>query len=73
MGIADYECWHQHAGPERFLLSTTHWADTTALAAALCTMKIYRSEPMIEHLYRQGERLHGECAKRQRCTASPAS
>ena len=40
-----------------FLLSTTHGAETPALAAAIATMAIYRSEPVIEHLYRQGERL----------------
>jgi glutamate-1-semialdehyde 2,1-aminomutase len=40
-----------------FLLSTTHGAETSSLAAAIRTMQIYRSEPVIEHLYRQGERL----------------
>jgi glutamate-1-semialdehyde 2,1-aminomutase len=40
-----------------FLLSTTHGAETPALAAAICTMEIYRTEPVIEHLHRQGERL----------------
>jgi glutamate-1-semialdehyde 2,1-aminomutase len=40
-----------------FLLSTTHGAETTALAAAISTMDTYRREPVIEHLYRQGERL----------------
>jgi glutamate-1-semialdehyde 2,1-aminomutase len=40
-----------------FLLSTTHGAETPALAAALKTMEIYTSEPVVAHLYRQGERL----------------
>src|SRR5512133_1882344 len=40
-----------------FLLSTTFGAETHSLAAALATMKIYECEPVIEHLYRQGERL----------------
>ena len=40
-----------------FLLSTTHGAETPGLAAAIATMDVYRSEPVIEHLYRQGERL----------------
>ncbi len=40
-----------------FLLSTTHGAETPALAAALRTMQVYREEPVIEHLHRQGERL----------------
>jgi len=40
-----------------FLLSTTHGAETPSLAAAVRTMQIYRTEPVIEHLYRQGQRL----------------
>lgn len=43
--------------PRVFLLSTTHGAETHALAAAVATMRVYRSEPVIEHLARQGERL----------------
>jgi glutamate-1-semialdehyde 2,1-aminomutase len=40
-----------------FLLSTTHGAETHALAAALAVMEVYRSEPVIETLERQGQRL----------------
>ncbi len=40
-----------------FLLSTTYGAETHSLAAALETLKIYEHEDVIEHLYRQGERL----------------
>ena len=40
-----------------FLLSTTHGAETTAMAAAIATMDVYEQEPVIEHLHRQGERL----------------
>lgn len=40
-----------------FLLSTTHGAETHALAAALRTIQTYQEEPVIEHLYRQGRRL----------------
>ncbi len=40
-----------------FLLSTTHGADTPSLAAGIRTMQIYRQEPVIEHLHRQGKRL----------------
>ncbi|TCL74559.1 glutamate-1-semialdehyde 2,1-aminomutase [Rhizobium sp. BK251] len=47
----------QTAHPRVFLLSTTHGAETHALAAAIATMRIYRDEPVIEHLYRQGEAL----------------
>src|SRR4029079_871369 len=43
--------------PRVFLLSTTHGAETHALAAAIATMRIYKNEPVIEHLTRQGERL----------------
>ncbi len=50
-----------HHDKERvFLLSTTHGAEHPSLAAAIETMRIYRDEPVIEHLYRVGERLrHG--------------
>ncbi len=40
-----------------FLLSTTHGAETPGLAAGIRTMQIYRDEPVIEHLHRQGDRL----------------
>ncbi len=43
--------------PRVFLLSTTHGGETHALAAAIATMQVYRSEGVIEHLYRQGARL----------------
>ena len=43
--------------PRVFLLSTTHGAETHALAAAIATMKAYEEEPVVEHLYRQGRRL----------------
>jgi glutamate-1-semialdehyde 2,1-aminomutase len=47
----------QHDKERVFLLSTTFGAETHSLAAALETMRIYEGEPVIEHLYRQGERL----------------
>jgi glutamate-1-semialdehyde 2,1-aminomutase len=47
----------ERAEDDVFLLSTTHGAETSALAAAIATMKIYRTEPVIEHLHRQGARL----------------
>ncbi len=40
-----------------FLLSTTHGAETHAMAAAIATMKVYRDEPVIERLYQQGQQL----------------
>jgi glutamate-1-semialdehyde 2,1-aminomutase len=43
--------------PRVFLLSTTHGAETHALAAAIATMRIYEMEPVIEHLYQQGTKL----------------
>ncbi len=47
-----------HHDKERvFLLSTTHGAENHSLAAAIQTMQIYKRENVIEHLYRQGERL----------------
>lgn len=47
----------EHDRERVFLLSTTHGAETHALAAALKVIEIYRSEPVIETLYRQGARL----------------
>jgi glutamate-1-semialdehyde 2,1-aminomutase len=45
-------------GRERvFLLSTTHGAETHAMAAGIATMRVYASEPVTEHLHRQGARL----------------
>lgn len=47
-------------GTERenvFLLSTTHGAEVPGLAAAIATLAVYQSEPVIETLYRQGTRL----------------
>ncbi len=43
--------------PRVFLLSTTHGAETHAMAAAMATMRTYRDEPVIEHLHRQGKAL----------------
>jgi glutamate-1-semialdehyde 2,1-aminomutase len=40
-----------------FLLSTTHGAEISSLAAAFATMRVYQTEPVVEHLYRAGERL----------------
>ncbi len=47
----------RHDGDRVFLLSTTHGAETHALAAALETMRIYRTEPVIQTLYARGDRL----------------
>jgi glutamate-1-semialdehyde 2,1-aminomutase len=43
-----------------FLLSGTHAAETHGLAAAIATMRVYREEPVIETLWRQGQRLEDE-------------
>ncbi len=40
-----------------FLLSTTHGGETHGLAAAIATMQVYDTEPVVEHLHRVGERL----------------
>jgi len=40
-----------------FLLSTTHGAESVGLAAGLETMRIYRDEPVIEHLHAAGKQL----------------
>lgn len=47
-----------HHDKERvFLLSTTHGAETHGLAAAMATMRVFQQEPVIEHLWKMGERL----------------
>jgi len=47
-----------HHDRERvFLLSTTHGAETHALAAAMAVIGVYRREDVVGALYRQGERL----------------
>jgi glutamate-1-semialdehyde 2,1-aminomutase len=40
-----------------FLLSTTHGAETHALAAWLAVVQIYREQNVVEYLWRKGERL----------------
>jgi glutamate-1-semialdehyde 2,1-aminomutase len=40
-----------------FLLSTTHGAEISSLAAAMATMNVYKTEPVIAHLHRVGARL----------------
>jgi glutamate-1-semialdehyde 2,1-aminomutase len=47
----------KHERERVFLLSLTHGAESPSLAAALATMKIYEEEPVIEFLWKQGERL----------------
>ncbi len=47
-----------HHDKERvFLVSTTHGAEGHSLAAAMETMRTYRNEPVIETLWKQGEKL----------------
>jgi glutamate-1-semialdehyde 2,1-aminomutase len=40
-----------------FLLSTTHGAETHALAAAMATIRFYKNNNVIDHLYKQGDKL----------------
>jgi len=49
--------------PRVFLLSTTHGAETHALAAAMATMKVYDEEPVIERLTAAGDRLRAGLAR----------
>jgi glutamate-1-semialdehyde 2,1-aminomutase len=48
---------YEHGRERVFLLSTTHGGETHALAAAIANMRVYETEPVIEHLYRVGGRL----------------
>ena len=47
----------RHDRERLFLLSTTHGAESSALAAAIKIIDIYKTEDVIGTLYRQGERL----------------
>jgi glutamate-1-semialdehyde 2,1-aminomutase len=53
----------KHKKERVFLMSGTHGAENHGLAAALETMKIYEKEPVIETLWRQGERLASQLQK----------
>ena len=46
-----------HDQPRVFLLSTTHGAETHALAAAIATLHAYTDQDVIAALWRQGEML----------------
>ena len=46
-----------HDQPRVFLLSTTHGAETHALAAGLEVMRIYQREPVVPTLWEQGRKL----------------
>jgi glutamate-1-semialdehyde 2,1-aminomutase len=48
-----------HDQPRVFLLSTTHGAETHALAAAIETLRIYNNYDVVGHLWSQGEKLRG--------------
>ncbi|HWV43646.1 glutamate-1-semialdehyde 2,1-aminomutase [Pseudorhodoplanes sp.] len=48
---------YEHDRERVFLLSTTHGAETHALAAGIATMKTYRDQDVVGHLYRQGRKL----------------
>lgn len=47
----------RHTRERVFLLSTTHGAESHALAAGIATMHFYQHEPVVERLYAQGKRL----------------
>jgi glutamate-1-semialdehyde 2,1-aminomutase len=47
----------RHSRERVFLLSTTHGAESHALAAGMATMDFYQKEGVVERLYEQGRRL----------------
>jgi glutamate-1-semialdehyde 2,1-aminomutase len=47
----------RHDGERVFLLSTTHGAETHALAAAIAVMRTYRAEGTVARMHALGERL----------------
>lgn len=52
-----------HSSERVFLLSTTHGAETHALAAARETLRVYQRCHVVERLYAQGERLSAGIAE----------
>lgn len=46
-----------HDAKRVFLISTTHGAENHGLAAARAAIKVYREEPVIEHLWKIGKAL----------------
>jgi glutamate-1-semialdehyde 2,1-aminomutase len=48
---------HNHDQERVFLLSTTHGAETHALAAAIAVMRIYREQEVVGRLRDRGERI----------------
>lgn len=58
-GIRDVMDLGGHSGSRErvFLLSTTHGAETHALAAAVATMQEYNDQPVIDTLYARGTEL----------------
>jgi glutamate-1-semialdehyde 2,1-aminomutase len=47
----------RHSRPRVFLLSTTFGAESPALAAACAVIRTYQEQPVIDTLWRQGQRL----------------
>jgi glutamate-1-semialdehyde 2,1-aminomutase len=56
----------RHSRERVFLLSTTHGAESHALAAGMATMDFYQKEGVVERLYAQGKRLRAGIAERTR-------
>jgi glutamate-1-semialdehyde 2,1-aminomutase len=50
-----------HDSERVFLLSTTHGAETHALAAAMATMSVYEAEGVVSRLHEAGGRLREGC------------
>jgi glutamate-1-semialdehyde 2,1-aminomutase len=56
----------EHDKERVFLLSTTHGAETHALAAAIATIKFYKENNVIAKLYEQGQKLQDGVMKASR-------
>ncbi|MGX1402656.1 glutamate-1-semialdehyde 2,1-aminomutase [Streptomyces ambofaciens] len=55
----------RHSGERVFLLSTTHGAETHALAAAMAVQATYTEEQVTARLHALGERLAARCPRRR--------
>ena len=56
----------EHEKERVFLLSTTHGAETHAMAAAIATIRFYKENNVIERLYEQGTKLQDGVMKASR-------
>ena len=56
---------------ERSLITATYGGEALSLAACIATLRVYREEPVIEHLWRMGRRLMEGLSAAARAAGAP--